>query len=354
MAKSLNEILGARNFTGVIESVRASLPRLLPPAFYNVGRGVVGNKGTYFKTVGARTSAGYNQYGAPASIVNGEQMSEVGVTLLHSFKQYNHDPLVLQNLLNPANEAVQEMATTEIDRQTRNFITQFENNRTSAIYSALAKGAIYIASDGQQLTSSASAAYTVDYGVTPSTASATWATTSTDILASVQAVKKAQLQAGKPPLRFAFYGANVADYIFRNARASSFINGNSVLAERAYNTGEIPDGFCDLTWVPVYSAFVRSKSGVNTDWFGADQITFTPEPNIDWWETIEGTFLAPADLGAVSADPVAAASNLASRKGMFSYAKVGHNPPTIEHYAGDTFLPIVKDGGSIVIFDTTT
>ncbi len=53
--------------------------------------------------------------------------------------------------------------------------------------------------------------------------------------------------------------------------------------------------------------------------------------------------LAPTDR--------AAAASAAMQFGMFSYAKVTDNPVTVRHFAGDTFLPVLKVPAAVWIAD---
>lgn len=366
MAKSLQEILGGRNMTGVIKTVQTGLPNLLPPQFLTPTRTVIGNNGTYFKTTGERRNAKTTQYGAPARHRSQQGLTEVGVTLIHAFEQQNHNPLLLQNLLGTNGEPAQNFAIQEIDRQTAEFKTLFTNLRQSAVYSSLAAGKIYLDQDGVLLYTSTGAVTTIDFSV-PTTrttngvhdASNTvigvaWTASTADIIGGLTTAKKCQLQDGKPPLMHAFYGANITSSILTNTKAKELINNNPLLATQLYNTGEIPNGFCGLQWHPVYSAYGLNSSDAVTSWFDPDALVLTPDPTPDWYELVEGTYMIPNDVGAVTSDAIAAASQyLQQVSGMFSYAKVSHNPVTVEQYAGDTFLPIIKDGSAIWILDTT-
>jgi hypothetical protein len=48
---------------------------------------------------------------------------------------------------------------------------------------------------------------------------------------------------------------------------------------------------------------------------------------------------------------MAALGNFTQAQGAFSYAKVGHNPPGVEHFAGDTFLPLLKNPWAVFLAD---
>lgn len=360
MAKSLQEILGGRNMTGVINDVVPGIPNYLPPAFLTATDKIVGNKATYFKARGERGNAKQTSYGAPARRVTAKDMAEQGVTLIHTFEEQAINPLTVQGIINPMNEQMQGVYVGEVDRQTRDFRTRFDNLRLSCTYSALSKGAIWFDSNGNVQTSSSGAAVTIDFSVPAnnqnqanSTIGTTWATASTDIIANINAIKKTQVQNGRAPLAHAFYGSNIASYIAKNDAAKNLLNGNPALAQQFYNTGEIPNGFCGLQWHPVYGAYEINSSDAVAEWWGADGITFTPEPNRNWWKFYEGSFLVPRTVDITHADAVAAMSDLDLVYGRFAYGKLNHNPPGVVQYAGDTFLPLLADGTSIFIVDVT-
>lgn len=358
MSKTIQQILGGGNMTGVIQSVKSGLPNLLPPGFTTPTRKVVGNTARYRKVEGGRELARLVQYGAPAALVGRRGVSEVAVSLLHSFESMRHDPLVLQNLTRLDSEELQALAIDEIDRQSMEFKRRFENLRLSAIYAALSGGKVWFDAAGGLLFSETGAAVTIDYGVPAANRdglggiiAASWATASTDILGDVQAIKKKALQTTGYPLAHAFYGANVAGYLAGNTAASAYITGTPSLATQRYTSGEVPAGFAGLAWHPVYAAFGVDAAGNVGEFFGGDTVVFTPEPSPDWWELVEGSYLVPTSVGRISEDAGEAAASLALKFGMFSYAKVTDNPVTVEHFAGDTFLPILKVPGAVFIAD---
>lgn len=359
MAKSIQEILGGRNMTGVIKTVQSGLPNFIPPSFFNVTKRITGNKSSYLKVQGAREHAQSVMYGSPAREVARKNMAEVGVTLIHTFEQQSHDPLILQNLLGTNGEPAQNFAIQEIDRQTLDFKKRFDNLRINAVASVLSNGKIFLDGSGTLVFSSGSAVNTIDYSVpatnlnqADTTITVPWSSSTADIIGNLTTIKKMQILNGRAPLTEAFYGVNLPKYIAGNTAAAGLIQASPALAQQFYNTGEIPNGFCGLNWHPVYNQYGMSGTTATT-WFGADALTLTPSPNSDWWGMQEGSYMVPRDVGSVYSDAVAAGQSLDQVSGMFSYGIVGHNPPGITQYAGDTFLPILGDGSAIFILDVT-
>ena len=360
MAKSVQEILGAAHMMEVINDVQRGIPRVLPDSFFKVTDRVTGDKARYFKTRGARESARQSEYGSPSRRVTQKDMAEVGITLIHSFENQALNPLTLQAIQSPASDAFQEIAIAEVDRQTVEFGQRFSNLRVSCALSALFKGAIWFDSNGNQQNSSSSAYLTIDFGTQANNENqangiidTTWASNTADIIGDLTALKKTQRQNGRPPLRHAFYGANISEYIASNTAAAALIAGSPRLAEQFYTTGEIPNGFCGLEWHPAYEAYLMDSSDAVASLIGDDALILTPEPNGSWWKFIEGSYMVPRSVGTIYADAVAAMNDVDLVYGTFAYGRVSHDPVTVQQYAGDTFMPVLADPNAVFVLDVT-
>lgn len=362
MAKTIDQVLAARNLCGLIQGVVTGVPAdALPPSFLTPNKTVEGNRGSYTKVEGTRKTARIIQYGSPSQKRGLAGISEQAVTLLHTFEHQNHDPTVLQNLLSEDSEVKQVMGKQSIARQVSEFGALFKNLRVSAVYSAMAQGAIYFDGDGNLLPTSSGAKVTVDFAVpagnqdqldvfgTGAIISASWATAATLIGAQIRALKVAALKKTGYPLVHAFYGSSIPDYLYANTQISAMIAGSPRLSEAAAN-GDIPQGLCGLQWHPVNAAFYDDYTDTIRDWFASDKVVFTPDPSPDWYEFIEGTYPVPNGLG-VSSDALAALANVTATAGAFSYATITDDPVGIKHLAGDTFLPVIKVPGAIFIAD---
>lgn len=360
MSRTLSEILGGESMTAVMSSIEGGVPNVLPGSFMKVTRRVLGNTASYLRSDASRQAAFTSQYGAPARVIANEPLHELSVALAHVFEQKNHNPLLLQQLSGDAGEQQQALAMQEIDRQTAEFKRRCINARLAAIHSALANGTIWLDGEGRIQTTAIGAAVTVDFGVPQTNTgdgdgriAASWATNTTTIIDHIAAIKTAQVQAGKPPLKYAFYGRNIAGYLAGNEQASELLNRTDSLASQYYYTGDVPDGFAGLTWRPAYMAFALDAANDAQPWFGEDALVLTPEPSPEWWQIFEGSYLAPRGLGNVSDDANAAASDVTLVYGMFSYATLSHNPVTVTQFAGDTFLPVIGDPEAVWILDVT-
>lgn len=356
MGKSLSELLAPQMFTGVFKTVIGGVPKILPDQFYvnPSARKVFCDQGQYFKVAGSRQSANTTSYGGDPRNVQGEGLTKQAVTLLHTFEKYRHDARVLQGLINPENGQQQAIYLAEIDRQSVNFASRFMSLRTGAVNSAFANGKIWVGSTGQLLTSASGAMNTIDYSILEATASASWATTTTDIVAHIEEKKREQLQRGRPAFRHAIFGKKVSGYILANANAQGLIRSTPALADAAYrNTSTIPNGFAGLNWIPADGAFHVAGSTV-TEWFDSDKIIFLPELSEDWYETMEGSYIVPTNGMEIGSDAAAkAASDFDTIYGMFGWCVRDNNQPSIIQYGGDTFLPVIRDGSAVLRFETT-
>lgn len=358
MAKTLMDILGARNLVGVIQAVKGGVPSdVLPPAFMRVSRKVEGDYCTYTKVESTRKTARMVMYGSPSRNRDLKGVSEVPIKLVHTAEHIIHKPTTLMNLKNLDNEAKQKLGRMEITRQSNEFKILFQNLRMSAVYAALSSGYIYFDEDGNLLPNSTGAMVTIDFGVPAGNKNqlggviaATWDAAGTDIHKQIVALKKAARKATGYPLKYAFYGDDCLDYFLTNTKLKEIINRNSQY-QKDFSQNEITDGFLGLNWIPAYEAFFQDAAGTNQDFWSADKIVFTPEPSPDWWEYIEGSYPVPTNLGNVHSDGVAAIGNVLEVNGMFNYAILLEDPVTVKQVAGDTFLPVLKVPKSIYIAD---
>lgn len=360
MAKTIQQLLGGVRQLRPKETIKNGLPKFLPPAFFTPTSRVVGNRAEYYKTTGQRENARINKYGSAARNVDRKGMKKETTTMLHTFESMEHDPMILQNLMRLDNPVLQDLAADEVARQNLWFRTRFDNLRVSAVNSALAKGAIYADVDGAIQASSGSADTTLDFSVPAGNRNGVggiigaWQTSSTDILAQIEALKAKAVQTTGFELKHMFYGKNVPGYILKNDVTKNLILGDNQLSREAWASGIVPNGFCGLEWHANNLSYGLDKDGAIINWFDANQITATPEPSEEWYEFIEGSFVITKDLGGIHADAEAALKQMSQVFGQFSYAKVKDDPPRILHFAGDTFQPLITNGDAVYILDVTT
>jgi len=364
MSKTLQQILGAENLTGVINSVSGGVPDLLPAALLTPTRSIDGHTGTYMKVENTRQAARQAPYGSKARERVQVGMTEVPFTAIHTVESIRHKAATLVNLRGENGEGKQRLGMQEVARQTREFKRRFANLRRGAVYSALSLGAVHFDADGELLPSSSGAGLSVDFGIAAghlnqlnwdgngAIIAASWATAGTSIVTHVKKLKDAMMRESGQRIGHCFYGLNIPEYFAKNATLKEYID-----RDPAYRTtlasGEVPAGFLGVAnWTSVNEAFYEDKDGVLQSFFGVDTCTFTPEVNTDWYDLPEGTYPVPTGIG-VGENAEDMLSNFGEKAGMFSYSVIEMNPPSILQVAGDTFLPILRNPNAVFIADVT-
>lgn len=367
MSQNLEEIIGFENMLGMFADPMGNVPSDFIPAAFLAGAGntrnVFGNTATYLRTKGNRQTARLVQYGSPSKAAEIKGVDKIPITLLHTAENYRHEYAVLSALKDFDNPARQAWGISELARRNNQLRARVLNLRISAMMSLWRFGKIYFDGDGDLLHSSSNQVVTVDSGINTTTNTGTcqdiggsairdadWSTAATKIAQQVATVKETALKRTGYPIRFAWYGAAIHDYLLSNTQLGKTIQGNPQLATQ-FASGEIPSPFLGLTWLPVYGAFFEDADGTLRDWFPDDYVVFTPAPSADWWEWVLGTYAIPTST-MVADSPMSAAAAMREIFGMFSYAKVLDDPPGIKQVGGDTMLPTLKVPDAIYIMNT--
>ena len=353
MSQTIQQVIGGVNLTGVIQATTTGIPDVLPDAFYADRQPVNGDTGEYTRVTGTRRTARIAAYGSASQVRELKDIGKIPVKLIHTVESIYHKPATLTNLFAYDQLEIQRLGIMEITRQTREFRMLFDNLRVAAAECALFAGTINYDGQGNLLPSPAGAVVSVNYGVpsgnqgqlnvdgTGNIIAVKWSTNTAPIVTQVNKLKKAARRLSGYPIKLAFYGENVPDYIFSNTAYRDFLKLN-IKGNEAANAGEIADGWCGLTWIPAYEAFFEDQNGVNQNLVNPDMVTFTPAPSLDWWEWLEGTYPVPTTIGTISNDAAQAMPSVAVATGMFSYGQIMTDPTTVKQVAGDTFLPVVK------------
>lgn len=359
MATTLQEVLGYRNLTALAQGVIGGVPDdILPSSFLTATSRIEGAHGSYKRVSSNRKVARLVHYGSASQRREQLGVTDVPFDCMHTFEHMFHDMSVLTALEREDRQDLQELGQQTIAREAAEFGRYFTNLRVSAVYSALVNGAIYFDSSGNLLPNSTGAdtARTIDFSVPANNKDqlngiigTTWATDSTDVAGDIKAIKEQARKDTGYPLRWAFYGANILEYLCSNTALANLINASPMASSFAGN--EIPDGFLGLNWRPANEAFFVDNDGSTQDFWSGDTVVFTPDPSPDWWEIVEGSYAVPTSM-TVATDANSAKSGSMTRVyGAFSYAHPSMDPPGIKHLAGDTFLPLLKVPGAIFIAD---
>lgn len=363
---TLAQLLGAATLTGVIQGIRGGVPLTgLDPALFTTTARVDGDTAIFHKTESTRQTsrrAGYGSQPRARALVG---ISQTPTKLIHSFERADHSLTTYMNLTSFDSPARQEMGRQEVARQTEEFRRLFDNLRVSAVASSLALGAIYFDGDGNLLPTSSGAVVTVDQGIPAanktqlnmlgggSIISASWATAGTDILGQIANIRSAYIKLTGYELDTFLYGANIRNYLLNNTGCAALLQSHGRLAE-ALAMQEIPDGFAGVAhWKPADALHFTDQSGTIQSWVGGDVIIGAPKITREVYELQQGTYPVPQSVGKVYASPEAALADVATMEGMFQFAMAQTAPPTLQHFAGDTFLPVFKVPKAFIIGDVT-
>lgn len=363
---SINDILGAPNLSGIIQSTVSGIPNPFPPAFFAVDQTVDGDTGEYRVFSGSRTNATISPYGAPSK---NRQLREIGikaVKLLHSVENIVLPVKDYVNLLDYNDLAKQKLGIDEVSRQIREARFTQDNLRISALTSMLFNGQIYYDNLGNLLPSNTGALTTVDYAVPAGNKnqldvfgtgnpiiSTAWSNTAATIDKQIQALHQAAVELTGYELKHAFYGKNIPNYLTSNAGLGNYFFHAAYDAD-AYGpqylaTADIPNPLLGLTWHKAYQSFFYDQYGVRQTLVGDDQVVFTPEPSTAWIGFLEGTYPVPTKAGIVTPAEPTVAMSYETRAGMFAYGMASADPPTAKIVYGDTFLPVLKVPSAIFI-----
>ena len=182
---------------------------------------------------------------------------------------------------------------------------------------------------------------TVDYGLDAShkpTAAASWALTTTDIPADVRAWKKLVAQDSGYVAGEAFVNEGVMEMMVKNDNVKNII-GETSLKEQLAQEGYITR-FMGLNW-HVYDAGYLDASGTFRTFIPDDTVVIVPDQKV-YGRMQVGTQEVPTGF-----------SETVRVYGRFSYAVTQPNPPGVNLYVGENFLPVITLPGAVVSADVT-
>lgn len=350
---TLEQILGFRNLTGVVQAIKSGIPNCLPDNFMTPGRKFSGNKAEYYKVTGSRKTARLVQYGSPAVRRNLLDVADVPVQLLHTFEDQQW-PLALTIAISNMTSLTQDrMAEQQANWQTLNFKKLFANLRIAAAQYCLFQSKIfYDRLTGDLLPSSTASSYaqTIDFFIPANNTGningiigTLWSQATAPIMTQLLQIQTTAVQTTGYAIEHAFYDDTVPGYIGRNTEAQQFLKLNPSMNNQYVTTGTIPNGFGGIKyWHPVGRAFYDYNGAVQKI-CPTNGVLFTPDYDPEWFEMYEGSFPVPTNiLPTIGGDAAGALKQVLEVFGMFSYGQLTMNPPTVVQYAGDTFLPVLK------------
>lgn len=362
---SLQDLFAFRNISKAIDVVKGGIPALFPPAMETITEKVLGNETTFHTHYGQRKLITRTEYAAPAKVYNQQKIGQKGIVLSSFAGKVQVEQELVLRLRQENDLLAQDRAKDVIARATTDFVQRFKNNRIAHFTQLLSKGVFWYGATGALQQSSSNAVVTVDMGVPAinqnqlnGIISASWATASTDIYTQMVNLKKTAVQTTGRPLKYAFYGANIPGYIFKNDSFKYYFNYNPQYFQAfTNNPGEIPNGFMGLDWRPMQNTFYTTgESGTDTvvELFAGDQVTFTPEIDSDVYTMYEGSVVVPTKMGIGAGDLDIALQSSEVKYGMYGFSKFTYESSlNAELIYGDTFAPMWKSPLDMYIADVT-
>jgi hypothetical protein len=364
MSTTLPDILTSPTMLGIVEKVRAGLPRKhLPPALFG-GPGITrrcdGNKFGYFTTTGNQSTDPFSQYGAKSTGATPDPMGEQTGKTFTSSRNIEMKAADMKALMSPEGQR-QVRGEFEVGRQLGVITTRRENTRTAAITSAILLGSVYLNGEGHILPSSSGAVTTVAMPTQATyTKSASWQTATTDILGDLGGFQAQSLRDTGRELRHAVYGSRVLHSLMTNTNARDLV-ARALPSNTAFQTNA-PSGlvfeFAGLIWWPGQFGFFKDSGGTKRTFltgsggtYDQDTVVFMPEVTPDWYELIEGTTDIPGSGGTIG-DASALWNGAQDMQGMFQYAEITTDPFGVKVVYGDNFFPLIKAASFVGVCDT--
>lgn len=365
MAKSLEELLGYRTLTGLIQATVPGVPDVLPASFNGTSKKVLMDDGEYTVTKGNRAVARRVKFGAPAKKRGLNEIAVQPVKLLHFRDEFELEAKVMMKLRG-FDSYEQDKAYDMVAMQIAWFNQFYENLRKTIKIKTLHNPTLYFDGDGNLLPNSSGATETITLyersasntgqglqmdGSTP-ILSASWATTTTNIPRDLTVWKKTAKARTGYPLKYVVYGENVLTYLIQNNYVKDYLAREGKQRGEYLNDSEIGHLF-GLEWIPGYDAFWYSDNQTTCNFvLGADEIIGCPEPNQNWWEMLEGSFPVPTSIN-IQTDIEAAFKSIDLVHGKFAYSYVDLNRLSAVGNVGDTFLYALKVPDATYVLDTT-
>lgn len=367
MALSIEEILGFVPLTKAIETVKAGVPKLLPPAFYQRKPEfrVLGDKTRRIETQGTRKNARTVPYGSPGQQVDHLPLDGRDIRLLHAEEKLVFSHELFMQLREFQSYTVMQKVAEEARRQTMAMGTRQDNLQASAVHVMLATGGLHFA-DGFLLPSSSGADFTFSYGVPANNQNqangaidASWALSTTNIPGHLKTLRQRARQTTGYPLKYALYGKNIMSHMLRNQFVQNHIVslGGADRAKTFLDSGELPSKLFDFEWIPMNETFFDTEAGTTTEVWGDDTLVLTPDPaDPNVYGIYEGSTPVPKKFD-ITGDLMGQMANW-----DHAYGAYGYGFPTgpwsgqalgLHGVYGDTFMPAMMNPSAYYILDVT-
>lgn len=359
---NLQSVLGGRQLSRAINLVKSGVPSdHLPAALLTPTEGIEGVNHTMRQYTGTRKTLRRAEYGAASRRHTPKGVKEQPVVLNHFSENISIKAATLINLESDNGDR-QRLGEQEVARQVAEARTVIDNTRVSSVAFSLALGKIHYNSDGELLSSSSGAQYTVDYGIPAgnlnqvamnggSTIFAqSWTGANAKIHQHMIELHKRYPQYTGYKIGAALYGSNILNYLVRNDDVRAYTKNSPQFQSSFYSGMVIPDGFLGVEkWYPAYQSHYEKEDGTIAEIFDPDSITFIPTPSTEWYGMVEGTTPVPGSFGTSKPDLSSVLADVSTQRGRWSYAYGTVDPVGATMVFGDTSLPEILVPNAVVI-----
>jgi len=322
------EVLDFKVLTGTLSNFKH--PELAGQAILGSAT-VEGNVAAWDVYAPSRVTGNFRVPGAPATKVDLVKVASRTATLAPVLLEKTLDDMAL-SWLRSGDAAAGDSARARITREEADLDRVLEYTKEYTVWQALS---------GTLTVNQGDVKFTVDYGLKNShkpTASASWATASTDVIGDIRAWKALVAADCGYTATDAYCNESVMDYLLGNDDIAGFL-GEGALREQVAESGYITR-FMGLNW-HVYDAGYIDGSGDFQNFIADDRLFIVA---------------AGAPLGAVlsgSQEIPAGFSETRRVYGKFAYSAVESNPPGVRLFVGENFLPVIYIPDAVVAADVT-
>lgn len=271
--------------------------------------------------------------GAPSKRVALQAVDQKSGRCIHVKEHKALDGDTLANLRQAGNRR-REVAQRKIGQELMLLQRRSARLRNYAVAQMLT-GTLAISEDDVK----ASIDYDVDSTHKP-TASASWATSGTDIPTDIRTWKRLVMKDSGYTPTHAWCNEGVMAYLMANTAVKEYL-GTGAYKAQIGATGQITE-FMGLTW-HVYDLGYIPSGGSFTRYIADDKVVLTPDPDGQWCNLQEGsTMIHPYGE-----------TDLVEAFGKHAYSLFKDDPAGVQIHTGDVFFPCLYIPDAVVYADVT-
>jgi hypothetical protein len=306
--------------------------------------------------------APFNYPDAKAHKLDLEALSEKEIELMQAFNTISLSGDALLALRDPSNNVLQARGIQEVRRQVEHFAAKHQRLRYLTLAKAFS-GTLWVDAQGRILESSSNAVRTVSFGLpaghTGALAKATlgvsaqlgagniiaanWDTTSADIFAQLDELRRAAMLLALPVPRHIWVNSAAKTWLRAQATWSTWAKANERAAEQVLS-GNFAEDINGWTW-HFWDGAYKNVSDAMAYYIPDTRAVITPDPG-PWFTLAEGVTMVPTSLDIAQSAESALAS-LEPVQGKYAYAAVEHNPARLDVFMGDAFITAFKEPGAV-------